>query len=157
VQLFGTPAGCSLPLLQAIQAGRQGRILLPWVVVMQVEDIDETIRLWLELWTSETDPRMKSEYVALTRVFVELSKDRDRWLQALEGLDVKKSAFLEEIRHEEKAHNIVQVLRSQFGLALPADLVNAIEQTRDPVHLDQWINLAATVATLDEFWRDSRI
>jgi predicted transposase YdaD len=158
-----------LQLLQAIQAGQQGRILLPWIVVMEADDIDEAIRLWLELWTSENDDRMKSEYVALTQVFLELSKHRDRWHKALEGLDVKKSAFLEEVRtegrqegrqegrreglYEGQARSIVQFLRSKFGVALPADLVDAIEQTRDPVHLDQWINIAATVATLDEFRR----
>ena len=62
---------------------------------------------------------------------------RDRWHQALEGLDVKKSAFLEEVRSESLARVLVQVLRSKFGVALPAELVNAIEQTRDSVRLDR--------------------
>ena len=39
-------------------------------------------------------------------------------------------------------------------VALPAELVSANEQTRDSVYLDQWINIAATIATLDEFRRD---
>ena len=64
---------------------------------------------------------------------------------------MKKSAFLEEIRNEgrreEKARTIVQILRSKFGVALPADLVTSIEESRDSVRLDQWITLSATAAT----------
>src|SRR5258708_5869493 len=105
-----------VPWLRAIQDGQHGRILLPWIVLMQAGDIDETIRLWLELWASETDERTKSEYVVLTRVFIALSKNRDRWQQALEGLDVQKSPYLEEIRNESQARSIVKVLRSKFGV-----------------------------------------
>jgi hypothetical protein len=157
----------ALPLLYAIQSGQQARILLPWIVVMQTDDLEETIRLWLELWNSEPDERMQSEYLELTRVFLELSANQKRWRQVLEGLSVqKKSAYLEEIRQVERkeghqeglregqARTIVQILRLKFAHALPDELAKTIEQTRDAARLDQWTNIAATATTLDDFRRD---
>ncbi len=152
------PEEAALPLLHAIGAGEQGRILLPWIPVMQAEDVDEVIRLWLDLWADEPDERLRQEYVVLTRVFLELSSERERWRQALEGLDVIKSPYMESLREEgrteEKAKVIVQFLSSRFPGQLPADLRAMIEQTRDRARLDQWVPLAATAASLDDFRRD---
>jgi hypothetical protein len=102
---------------------------------------------------------MKSDHVALTREFIELSKHRDRWHQALEGLDVKKSAFLEEIRKEsrqeghleEKASMIVQLLRTRFPNQVSADLSAAIETSRERARLEHWFNIAATESSLEGF------
>jgi len=49
--------------------------------------------------------------VSMTRVFAELSEDRDRWLQALEGLGMMKSPFLEGIRREERKESHFVMLR----------------------------------------------
>jgi hypothetical protein len=156
----------ALPLLQAIQAGEQARIVLPWIVVMQSDDLEEGIRLWLELWNGEPDERTRSETRALTRVFVELSAQPERWRQALEGLEVhRKSVFLEGIRQQSRdegrqegqVRTIVQFLRVKFGAGLPEDMVQTIEQTRDAARLDQWVRVAAAAATLDDFRRDGGI
>ncbi|HYT93786.1 MAG TPA: hypothetical protein VEL76_34015 [Gemmataceae bacterium] len=145
----------ALPLLRAIQAGEQGRILLPLIPVMRAEDSPEVIRIWLDLWASEPDERLRREYVALTRVFLELSAERDRWRQALEGLGVIKSPFMESLRAEGEANAIVRVLNLRFPGQVPADLSATIEQTRDRPRLDQWLTLAATAASFDDFRRDS--
>ena len=151
----------ALPLLHAIQAGEQGRILLPWIPLMQADDVAEVIRLWLDLWAGEPDERLRLEYLALARVFLELSSARQRWQQALEGLGVIKSPFLESIREEGRkegwteaeAKAIVQILNARFPGQLPADLSATIEQTRDRARLDQWLTLAATAASLEDFRR----
>jgi hypothetical protein len=149
----------ALPLLHAIQAGEQGRILLPWIPLMQADDVEEVIRLWLDLWAGEPDERLRLEYLALARVFLELSSKRQRWQRALEGLGVIKSPFLESIREEGRseaeAKAIVQVLNLRFPGQLPADLSATIEQHRDRARLDQWLTLAATAASLDDFRRES--
>jgi len=152
----------ALPLLRAIQAGEQGRILLPLIPVMLAEDIAEVLRLWLDVWASEPDERLRQDYVALARVFLQLSAERERWRQALEGLGVIKSPFMESLREEGRAEGrtegeakaIVQFLNSRFPGQLPADVQATIEQTRDRPRLDQWLTLAATAASLDDFRRD---
>jgi hypothetical protein len=78
----------ALPLLQANGAGQQGRLLLALIPLHKTDDIEEVVRLWLELWSAEPDERLRTEYVILARVFAELSKHRDRWRKALEGLTV---------------------------------------------------------------------
>jgi hypothetical protein len=148
----------ALPLLRAIHSGQQARVLLPWIVLMQTDDVEQTQRLWLELWNGESDEQLKSEYLTLTRVFVELSAQRERWRPILEGLVVQtKSPYLEAIRKESQARTIVQFLRAKFGDALPDELVHTIEQTRDLARLEQWTRLAATAVTLDEFRRDGGV
>jgi hypothetical protein len=145
----------ALPLLRAIQAGEQGRILLPLIPVMQAEDVEEAVRLWLELWAGEPDERLRHEYVALARVFLELSPERERWRQALEGLDVIKSPYLESVRAEEQAKAIVQALKLRFPGQLPAEVAAAIESTRDRVRLDQWFAFALRASSIDDFRRDA--
>jgi hypothetical protein len=132
----------AMPLLQAIQAGLQGRILLPWIVLMKSDNIDDTIRLWLELWASEPDQRMRSEYVTLTGVFVELSAQRERWRQALKGLDMRKSAFLEEIRAEARREEREAMKKSAF-----------LEEIRDEIRKEE---RAAQAARLDEALKEER-
>ncbi len=152
----------ALPLLQAIGVGEQGRIVLPWIPLMQADDVEAVIRLWLGLWASEPDERLRLEYVALTRVFLELSSARQRWQQALEGLDVIKSPFLESIREEGRtegeargrAKALVQLLELRFPGQLPAELRATIENTGDRARLEQWFTLAATAESLDAFRRD---
>jgi hypothetical protein len=153
----------ALPLLRAVQSGEQGRIVLPWIPLMQAEDVEEVIRLWLELWASEPDERRRSEYVTLTRVFLELSAERDHWRRALEGLGVIKSPYMESLREEGRAEGraegkasvIAQILDLRFPGQLPADLRAMIEGTRDPARLDQWLPLATKAASLDDFRRDA--
>jgi hypothetical protein len=78
-----------------------------------------------------------------------------------ESLAMKRSAYLEEIRnkvrHEERRRTIAQVLRLRCGVPLPTDLVDAIMQTHNLVRLDRWLEIAATVATLDDFRRECGI
>jgi hypothetical protein len=163
--------GRAIELLREIQAGKQGRILLPWIPLMKGDEIDEIVALWLNLWAGESDERMRGEYVVLARVFLELSPHRDRWRQALEGLEVQKSAYLEEVRKESRAegfnqgHNeglheglvkgraqgIVEILHLKFPGKLPSEVAGAIEQTPDLALLNQWMSIALKAATVDQF------
>jgi hypothetical protein len=156
----------ALPLLHAIRTGEQGRILLPWIPLMLEDDVDEVISLWLEAWTNEPDDRLRLEYVALTRVFLELSVARERWPVALEGLDMIKSPFLESIRKGAReegreegetcglAKAVVELLGLRLPGQIPTNLRTAIEQTRDRANLERWFKLAAMAKSLDEFRRE---
>jgi hypothetical protein len=92
-------------------------------------------------------------------MFLELSPERERWLQALEGLGVIKSPFLESIRQESRSEGeakaIVQVLSLRFPGQVSAELRTTIEQTRDQARLDQWLTLATMASSLDAFRHDA--
>jgi hypothetical protein len=151
----------ALSLLLAIQAGEYGRILLPWIPLMWADDVEEVIRLWLDVWAGEPEEGLRREYVSLTRAFLELASAGERWRQTLEGLAVIKSPFMESLReegrNEEKAKAIVQLLKLRFPGQVPADLGTTIENTRDRLRLEQWFAFAVRASTVEDFRRDANL
>ena len=112
---------------EAIQAGiASGQIdplVLAWIPLMHATDVAAVLRQWLDLWARETDETFARELVSMTRVFAELSDERARWLQALEGLGMVKSPFMESLRQEGRKEGQLLLLRDQlterFGTLSP--------------------------------------
>jgi hypothetical protein len=62
-----------------------------------------------------------------------------------------RSPYLESVRAEGAADVLVQLLDARFPGQLPADVRVTIQKTRDRSRLRQWVKLAATATSLDEF------
>ena len=97
----------------------------------------------------------------LERVFAELSQHRNRWREALEGLGVEKSPYLESIRKEERlktqSRAVVKILKAKFGEGIPAELSTTIQKTADEAKQDAWTGLAAVSPSLADFRREAGI
>jgi hypothetical protein len=147
------------PLVDAIRQGQQSRWLLPLLPLHQTEQPEEVIRQWLGLFQGEPDDSLRSEWLGLTMVFGEWSRHREPWLRSLEGLNVRRSPFLEQIRNEgrvegrgeERAEALVQALQVKFPGQVTADLIQRIEQTRDVALLRQWFAAGLAAGSLEEF------
>jgi hypothetical protein len=54
---------------------------------------------------------------------------------------------------EGKADTLLQILEQRWATEIPADLAAAIRATRDLAQLEQWVDLALQVKSLEEFRR----
>lgn len=147
------------PLLDAVRTGRYSRWLLVLVPLHQTDDPTEVVRQWLELFHTEPDERLRSEWCGLVQVLSELSPHSELWQTALEGLNVTRSPFLESIRAEgrkegraeDRAEALMQLLEARFPGQAPVGLLQRIQHHRDLEQLRQWFTTALTASTLDEF------
>jgi hypothetical protein len=148
-------------LLSEIRNGRQSRWMLPFIPLMKVDDNTDIVASWLEEWNLESDERIKSEILVLTRVFMYLSESVGNWKKALEGLNVQKSPFLESIRAEgrvaDRIESILETLRQKFPNELDPGLINAVEQTHELDRLRQWFQIALNATSMDGFRQASGI
>lgn len=151
------------PLLEAIRSGRYSRWLLVLIPLHQADDPADVIRQWLELFHAELDAGLRSEWHGLTVVLSELSRHKDLWRIALEGLTVTRSPFLESIRAEghkegikegraeDRSEALIQLLRAKFSQQVAADIIRRVEQSRDLDQLRAWFTAALDAATWDDF------
>lgn len=157
--------------LADIEAGRQGRCLLPWVPLMRGADQPAIMVQWRTLAEQEPDAARRSDYGGLALVFVELTAHAAAWRQALEGWNVKQSPqVLEwqaqarregrvegqaegrlEGRAEGKVEAVLRVLELRFGSPVANDLVALLNQVHDPMELSRWLDAALTAPSLDAF------
>jgi hypothetical protein len=139
------------PLLERIRSGELSRALLIWIPLMLAEDASGIIAQWVELASAEPDERLSAEYAALTKVFARLSLAADQWFRVLEGWKMKTSPFLDEVRAESRAEDILRLLRLRLKIDPPADLRARVEEERNLDRLKRWMDAAATANSLDEF------
>jgi hypothetical protein len=144
-------------VLDAVARDEAPRLVLAWIPLMQGGDDPAIIARWLEAAGQESDPQVKAD-LGLARVFAEAADRRAVWSKALEGFNVIRSRVVEEWKAEAKQEGemegtvktLLRVLRRRFG-DLPSDVEMQIRGTTDRTLLDQWTDLAATAASLDDF------
>ena len=110
----------------------------------------------------------QEDYGGLALVFAELTGCRPQWKQALEVWNMLQSVQVLEWQAETfkngeakgkaegKADSILRILKRRFSVP-PTELVASIRSATDLVLLDQWIDIAATAASLDEFRHDASL
>jgi hypothetical protein len=141
-------------LLAGVKAGTVPRAVLAWGPLLAGADLPEVAAEWALLAGEEPDPRRRADLGGLARVFADLADRRRFWGHVLEGWNVERSPFLEEIERRGQmrtSRTYVQlVLRTRLGHDLPGELIAAIEQQTDPATLDHWFKRALTITSLDE-------
>jgi len=101
----------------------------------------------------------------LSLVLVELAGRRPVWKQALEGWNVQQSIQVLEWqaegekkgRKKGKAESILRILQRRFSAEIPVDLKTAILGAQDETLLDTWLDLTATVNSLEDFRRTAKL
>jgi hypothetical protein len=83
--------------LERIAERKTALCILVWLPLMAGGDRPEVLRRWLELILLEDRPHVRADYVALARTFAELAGREAVWFPALKELDMKDSAFLQEV------------------------------------------------------------
>jgi hypothetical protein len=92
-------------------------------------------------------------------VFAERAGCLPVWKKALEGWEMWHSQVVQQWKDEGRAEgelrtqrsNLLQILRLQFKVEIPPDLVTLIEQTTSMDVLNRWLNLSFEVSSLDDF------
>lgn len=145
--------------LAAIEAGRFGHCVLPWVALMKGAGEPAFIEEWKRVALTEPDVTKRVVYRDRALVFAELAKRLVNWQNALRGWQMKESVVITGWINEGKQVGIVEkaravllkVLRVRFQDPVPESVRVAIEGTNDPATLDRWFDAALTANTLAEF------
>ena len=136
--------------------------MLPWLPLMIGGDDRSIIERLKQIAETEPDSRLRSDYAGLAQVFADAADRKEIWVQSLKGWNVKESSvvnqWLQEGRAEGRAEGrqleiaaaVVAVLESRFN-QVPADLIAAINATKELSTLRHWLSLAAKVEGLEEF------
>ena len=79
------------------------------------------------------------------------------WREAMEGIMLQVSPFMEEARQEERIRtrqkDVLQILETRFPGEVPAAVIKGIEAETDFDKLGRWHKLAIT-ATLEKFQQE---
>lgn len=137
----------ALAFLEAIEQNRLPRGLLVWVPLMRGGQTAEVVKRWRAL--AEQDARVAT-MVDLALVFARLTDSVEVWKTGLEGVVLKVSPYMEEVRNEGRAEarvqtqrqNTLEVLEVHFPGAVPAAVVKRIEAETDLARLQKWFRLA---------------
>lgn len=138
--------------------------------LMKNGGLSDTIQAWLDV-TAQLDATRRRELAAANVVFAELTDCHAQWREAVEGLSVGESPYLNSLRNdarqkglkegrqegntEARAEMLLRALRRSGEV--PADLEAAIRACADPARLDAWFDLVLDRLTLDEFRRQAGI
>jgi hypothetical protein len=141
--------------MASIDAGQVSRWLLPWIPLMKGGGKPTMMAEWARLANAETNPRSRANYASLALVFAGLTRHLDRWKQALEGWNVKKSPVVEEWRAEARAEarrdDILHLLGLRFPGQVPPEVVAAVESQANLDELSRWLDAVVTSPSLDAF------
>jgi hypothetical protein len=111
----------------------------------------EVVTRWRGLAEQEPDDTLRKTLGTLVLTFAGLTKSLPVWRKGLEGFAVKESLFLREVRMEERAENLLRVLRSRFPGAVLRDVEERVQAEQKPDELSRWFDLALSAASLDDF------
>jgi len=140
-------------VLDAIAAGRVGRVVLPFIPLMQGGCESGIIQQWLTVASTEPDLRRRSDYGGLVEVFAEAVDCAEAWNQALKGWPMIESKVVSRWRNEGRIEGLLEALLRvlrRFG-SLPADLETTLQAQTTPETLENWLDLAVRATSLDEF------
>jgi hypothetical protein len=146
--VFDFAAQDAVARLDAIEHNRVPRGLLVWVPLMKGGQTEEIVRRWRTL--AEPDERVKT-LVDLALVFSRLTKSEDTWKTGLEGIMVKTSPLMDEVRAETRQKDTLEILKHRFPGAVSPKLEDQIKSQMNLDKLGEWVVLAATSDSVESF------
>jgi hypothetical protein len=151
-----------------ISSGKTAKCILVWIPLMSGADSADVVDEWIRILSGEPDPRKRSEFVVLARVFAKFV-NRTIWVEKLEGYNVITSPIFDEFRaegrkeghkegHKEAQREVVikfrpglhSFLASRFPGAVPAELTAKINEVTDFDTLNRWFQAAIAAKSIDE-------
>jgi hypothetical protein len=129
----------AIAFLETIEQNRLPRGLLIWVPLMKGGQTEEVVRRWRAL--AEQDERVRT-MADLALVFARLTDSVEVWKKGLEGIMLKISPYMEEVRVEVRQQNTLEALEIHFPGAVPAAVVERIKAETDRARLQKWFRLA---------------
>jgi flagellar biosynthesis/type III secretory pathway protein FliH len=153
--------------LDGIEAGRIARCLLPWVPLMSGGNEATITERWKQIAATEPESRRRADYGGLASVFSELTGGRELWKRALEGWNMRESQQVLEWQAEARAEALkegrqegwregrqdalLDVVRLQFGSALPDELMAQVRSLTDNAEISRWFEAAVKSQTFEQF------
>ena len=144
--------------LEQIAQGKQPRIILPWIPLMQGGHESGIIERWKELASTEPLSQRRAEFGALALVFAEAADCSDAWEIALKEWNMIESKVVKgwqdqvrrDGRHESRVEDLIYILQEKFG-SLPTEIPSHLQKIDDSNVLRQLFQKAVHVSNLDEF------
>ncbi len=140
-------------LLERVADGA-ARALLAFLPLYAEADQLEVAQEWAVLVGAEQDERIRADMGGLARVFAAHAGRMKVWAPVLEGWNVERSPWLDEIRMEGALRtaraDVEEVLDARFPGAVPSELIEAIRQETKLPLLKQILRRAATTKSPDE-------
>jgi len=144
--------------LEQIAQGKQPRIILPWIPLMQGGGESDIIERWKELASSEPLSQRRAEFGALVQVFAEAADCEKPWEIALKEWNMIESKVVkgwqEEARQralrEKGLEDLIYILQEKFG-NLPTEIPSHLQKIEDTNILRQLLGQAFRASNLDEF------
>ncbi len=141
-------------LLARVADGSAARTLLAMLPLYAGADQPELARDWAVLVGAEQDEAIRADMGGLARVFANHAGRMNVWGPVLEGWNVERSPWLEEIRMEAVVRHaradVEAVLDVRFPGAVPSEVTEAIRRETKLPLLQQGLRLAVTAGSPDE-------
>lgn len=137
----------ALAHLESIEQNGLPRGLLVWVPLMTGGQSAEVVRRWRLL--AETDERGLT-LADLALNFARLAGCWDVWKEGLEGIMLKSSPYIDEVRAEMLQKAVLSVLEARFPGQVPAVVAERVKTEIDLARLEEWLQRAST-ASLEGF------
>jgi hypothetical protein len=83
--------------------------------------------------------------------FAWLTDSRDVWMKGLEGIMLRRSPYLDEVRAEMRQQDTLAFLEARFPGAVPAAVVERVRAETDLAVLGRWIQLAGKAESPEAF------
>jgi hypothetical protein len=141
--------------LEAIEQNRLPRSLLAWPPLMKGGQSAEFIARWRVQTEAEPDESRRRTMVDVALQFAYLTDSHDIWKKGLEGMLMKESPLMREVRQEGVVATyhatLRRTLQTRFPGAVPAALLKRIEEQTDPAVLSRWFDLSLSARSPEAF------
>jgi len=148
-------------VLEQIASGEESWGMLYWVPLMRGAEAELVVRRWMELAEAMvTEPRRRSELLAVAMVFAELAGRYLTWERVMKETEIWTESevvnnWLRRGRAEgelkAKRDGLARLLRNRFPDAVSGDAVRMVQQQQSLSLLEGWFDIASTVGSFDEF------
>jgi len=149
----------SIETLDRVADGRMSWGMLFWIPLMSGGSELTTIARWKELVARVSDEDMRGNIRTVALVFAELIGDAIVWENQLKGDEMTNSpmvnGWLRASREEAELRLaravLLDLLKARFEIAIPEDVVSAIESQPSLAMLRSWIQKAGTLPSMEAF------
>ena len=145
--------------LERVADGRMSWGMLFWIPLMRRGSDLNVIGHWKDLVAGLPAKRIRGDLNTVVTFFAELAGNALVWKKQLKGETMTESPILNELIRESNAETelrtvravLLDLLKVRFEIAIPEDVVSAIESQPSLAMLRSWIRKAGTLPSMEAF------
>jgi hypothetical protein len=137
----------------AVQRGEMARVVLCWVPLMRGGDDPALVAEWKAAAAGELEGRRRANFAQLAITLAAAAGRADVWEKGLEDWEMETSSYLDRIRAQERAEDLLLLLQGRFPGKVKPEVEHRIQAMRDRDTLRRWLIAAASAPTAEDFER----